>query len=505
MKFNRFFKVASMALLLGLVACNRQEPEIGGNQTIESDGKEGTPVEVLLTAEETTERLSSTAQQIINTFNTEDQRATIEFAEPFVYELINYSYDWAAFEEYFDGRYDAIWAMPRYALDVARGKSLASQASDFIFSFKNESVTFEADDVTKTWVCKGPNSDNSIQFIYTVNGKKCIAKLWGEGKITTHTVNVQWDEYVDGYYDETTNEWINNYETKSKTYTAEIPERIIFTLSDGTTEYIRVIVSVELKKNESLYYSIEGKVANLAWKSSAKVTSTNAACAMSFNYGAKNLFAIEGTIPSYVVLNKEDNQTWEEWIELYGEQYEELLKKAGSVSAKAYLLDQAQIIAKVDKPNNFYTAYRDWDNQYYHWEEDKQWWEQSHYQLDANLALADVYNNNSYLGIYYNSDIEQARVKVEAREFSESQPDYNDPDGYWSDDYMTWLGDYIYYTYYDVIPVLYFPKDGTTYEFEQYYNSNKDTFESLLNPIKTLINQYIDLLEYFNIDPITLQ
>ncbi len=490
MKCNTFLKVGFMALLIGgLVACDSPETS-GNNYKVDSDGTEGQPVEEQLTAEETTQRLNSMAQQIVSTFNTKDQKEAVAFAEPLVYDLVEYEYDWSGFEDYYeDGRFDAIWSMPRYALDVASGKRLATQVSDFTFSFKNESVTFEADDKNRTWICKGPNKDNSIQFIYTVKGKKCIAKAWGEGEIRTYTTNVSWRDW-DYYYDEDGN-WVETYEDINKTYTAEVPERIIFTLSDETTEYIRITVQIDLKKNDYAYFNVEGKVINMTWKATTNVQSTHAEVAVSYNYGSTNLFAVEGNVPSYVAIEKKDNQTWEEWIELYGDRYEELLAKSGGASAKVYLLDQAQIVSKVESANAFYTAYNAWYDKY-PWDSNKDWAEQEKRQRKAQLELADIYNDNIYVGIFYNSDIEQAQVKVDV---------FKDTDEYGRWDPST--GEYEPVDYYELAPVLYFPADGTSYEFGEYFTENK--FSNVLNITEDLINQYLDLLRYFDIDPIELR
>ncbi len=479
-----FFKFSFVALLMiSAIACD-------GPSNIESDGKEGEPVNEQLTSEETTQRLRSTAQKIVDTFDAQDQKEAVAFAEFFIYEFTNFEFDWGEFEDiYTSDSYKSIWSMPRYALDVAQGRRLASQVSDYTFDFRNESVTFEANDESRTWVCKGPNDDNSITFIYTASGKKCIAKVWGEGSTKTYTTDVTWKDWHYGEkYDEYGNymgyeEWS---EDVNKTYSIVMPEKIICTLSDETTEYVRVEVMLDMKKNDYIRAKVNGKVANLNWKVEANVESTHAEFAMSYNYDNTNLVAVEGTVPNYVVLDKEDDQTWQEWIELYGEQYESLIEQAGGASAKVYLLDQAQIVTKAESAAKFYNAYRAWDRKYpYNGELD--WHEQSYRQRGAQVELADIYNDNIYVGVYYNSDIEQMQIKMDVRQYT--------------DEYWDWETDsHRNVNYYGTVPVLYFPIDGTSYEFEEYFTETR--FRSVLNITEDLVNQYINLLRYFEFDPV---
>ncbi len=500
MKLTNILKGSFLALIIvGFVACKDKEktetPTDPSNESVVGLD----PVTEELTPEESVQRFTTVAQELTNTFNTADQKAVVELVDVLIYNFDEYEYDWDAFEEYYEGdRYSSMWETSVYVAEVASGKRLASQVSDYTFKFSNESVVFEADDNAKTWVCKGPSSDNSLQMIYTVNGSKCVAKLWGEGATKTYTQNIKYDytewepcyEYVDEYgY----TQWVcpEHEETFDKTYTVEIPEKIIFTLTEDGVEHVRLEIKLDMQKNNHINFDLAGKLANMTWNTTTKVNSTNASFTMDYKYNSMPLITCSAVLPSYVVFDKNDSETWEEWIERYGDEYETLLKKIGGATANVDLMSRIQIKSSLKNGGDFYTAYRNWEEIYDYYDETKEWYEQPSDTREANVALADIYNNNIDVNMHFSSDIVQAQLKMDAKQYTSWDYVY-DYNGY----------NQVEVSYYDIMPVLYFPKDGSSYEFEEYFTEGR--FSSVLNWAEELINKYIKLFRYLDVEEVEI-
>ncbi len=487
MKISSYLHAAKLCLLalsvFGFVACDSlgggKKGSGGGGTGNNSDsglvddptvGTEGEPINEVLSPEASVSYMQGTAETLINLFNTSDQRAAVKCADLLIYEFSEYTFDWDKFDEYFEGsgRYDGIWDMASYVSGVASGSRLPTDLVDFSFSFANESAIFEADNETRTWEYRGKANDNSIQLIYTYNKKKYVAKVWGEGTVRTYTTNVAFEDF-------------------DKTYEAKIPEKIIATFTEGGTEHIRVTIAISLAKNQYVKADITGKVANITWTANTNVGSESATFASSVKYGNTSMFTAYASVPGYVTLPKEDGQTWEEWINLYGDQYEYLIAQAQGVSCKVTLLDRAQIKATASDPNALYTGIRDWSNTYDDGSYYDHWWEYPEYTRSAQMELAEIFNSNLTCALYYNSDLEQVQFQLAPKQYTTTYYDY----------------DYGYdreATYYEVTPIMYFPATGQSYEFGEYFTEDK--YNDILGMAKDVANLYIDLFEYWNIDHI---
>lgn len=474
---KQIFKVALMAFaMISFVACN--EP---------GKGQEPTGPEPQ-TSTESKEYFVSVSQEVINTFNTEDQKDAIALVDQLLWDFENKTFDWGAFEDRYDtDKYTSIWKVSKYVAGVARGKQMATNVSDYTFSFAGESVVFEVVQDT-IWKCLGPSDDNSLTIIYYVHGKKCVAKLWGEGKETTYTTNVQWTDYdwVNGYYDENGN-WIDGYETQTpmdKTYTAVVPEKIIFTLTEGNTEHVRLNVQLSLEKNHHAHVKLDARVANLTWDLTAKVNTSSAEFAMNYNYGNKSLVKASGAVPSYVVFVKQDNQTWQEWIDKYGEEYETLIHKLGGATANVDLLGKVQVKASTQSGAALYDALIAWDKKYDYDESISHWYEQPYNSKTANAELAAIYNANIDIQMYYDGGSNvQAMVKSDVCDYQTEEYDWE------TDSYSN-------VTYYGIMPVLNFPADGTSYEFGNYFTESN--FGNVMGWAEELANQYLSLFVMMN-------
>ena len=416
-----FMMVATMSF----VSCNGNQP---GE---EEENNNNTPAETTqLTPEETKEKLMGVAQRLIGKFNTNDQKDAIELADGLYEKYENYS--WSNVEDYFEGRYDAVFGLPRYAQQVVRGKRVPTAIDhSYTFSFEGESVIFEADDATRSWKNMGKASDNSIVLRFTdKNGTKCEAKTWGEGSTKTY-----------------------QYSEEGRTVTAVLPRKTFFTLTQGKKEVIRIKFEQDMEKNDHATFNVEAKVTNLSWTADVNIKSTNGSAAYKFIYDKETLISVAANLPSYTLIDKRDNQSYEDWLEQYEERYDELLKKIGAADAIVDILSEVQMKVNI---NNFGIAYRD----YVKWADNY-----SSYSKTGCDKFCDIINGNQTNGIYYNSDVLQAEVRAQ------SAIDR------WDDYYPE--------------AVLYFPQDGTTYAIEEYFN--RKPFTDLQYTIEDLANAYIRL------------
>lgn len=530
-----------VAMSMSLVSCNKDKKETSKDEPYNGQQVENT----LLSPEQSKERLMYVANLVTGKFNTADQKAAIQLADGLYDKYQNYNMD--AFADQYEHRYDALFAMQKYAKAVMTGEAApTSMDQTYVFGFDGESAIFEANERTHAWEYKGKASDNSLILRCTdANGTQCEAKMWGEGAThrfeytweKTHWVtpkiytdgssitevygggyyNGEWhtfymddrgnwyyydwyndrtvyvsmsdiehiygyDSYYDYYeYDMEKQQWFrydyaNEYEVSDGMRTAivDLPEKIFFTLKQGNNEIIRVEFRQEMQKNDHAYFSINARVANLSWTADAKINSTNGSGAYAFKYGNETLLSVAVQLPSYKLIDKADSQSYEEWLEQYEDRYDELLRQIGSADAIVDIYGWIQLKANID---NFSYLYRDIkkldDGGYY-----------TRSREDAQKLVESI-NAHVKTGMYYGSDIQQASVIAQL-----ARDTYYG--GYWDEVRDTWVDQE--YEEYFAEGVLYFPEDGTTYAFDQYFN--RKPFTDLQYTLEDLANKYIRLSQY---------
>ena len=260
----------------------------------------------------------------------------------------------------------------------------------------------------------------------------------------------------------------------TRTINGEVPAKIFFTFKRGETELIRFELDQEMQKNHHAYITVDAKLINLRWTADFKINSTTGSFATAFYYGDDCLISGIAHLPSYKLIEKQDGQSYEDWIESYGERYDELLRKIGAADGMADIHGQMQIKLNVE---NFGYVYRDIVKL------DEQGVRDN--TQEGAKKYCDVINEAQKNGIYFNSDVKQAEIRVIPNSYESTSWEY-DPQ----------TGDYIprEVTYYEVEPVLYFPSDKTTYGFEQYFD--RKPFTNLQYTIEDLANAYIHLSNF---------
>ena len=513
------------AIMMMVTSCDQKKNEEPTDPTTPTENPDKPSVTEVLSPEETKEKLMDVSQRMVGTFKTDDQKAAVDLAEGLYEKYKDYNYDSA---EKYANHYDQLFRMPRYVQKVLRGESSPASAEVIAFSFESESVIFEADEQTRTWKNLGKAPDNSIIIRCTdKNGNPCEAKFWGEGQNKTYEYTYEeyhWEapkvyvnnseiNYVEGiinddwhylyldddgrwyytdynpdtgmsepfyvelsacvyvyaysdyhslYYDQERNafyynDWEHEYKVSDgwKTYRGTIPEKMLFTLKQSNNEVIRFEMAQELVKNDHANISLMVKVTNLSWTADIKIASTSGSFAFNFKYGNDRLFGAAASLPSYKLIDKTDEMTYEDWVQEYGDRYEELIKSIGEANGLVDMLGEVQIRIKIA---NAGYAYRDFKRQ-------------DGYNTRSRESVEEfcrLINENQTNGIYYNSDVKQAEVRVQV---SGDDYGYFEPEG-----------------------VLYFPSDSTTYAFEQYFN--RKPFTDLQYAVEDLANAYIRLSHY---------
>lgn len=548
MKKQFLFAAVFVALTISFSACDQAMNGGGNGDNGNGGGGGGTGTE--LTPEQTKDKLMNIANGVLNTFNTEDQKAAIRLFDGLYDKYQNYSYD--GFEEHYEHRYDEIFRLPQYAKGVLAGTKRSTQIDGaYTFSFAGESAIWEADDANRTWVYKGKASDNSVIFrAKDKNGVMCEAKAWGEGNEKSYSYT--WEEkhweypknyvnenaltygYATGYYNGQYHEFYvnqglgwyysdysSNYSNYYVTYgaidgaslsyaecyingnywscyydgygfyyndynnghevvdgtrtvTGVLPASIHFSFKQADNEIIRIDFTQEMIKNNHAYFTVDARVVNIRWNADFKINSTNGSFATAFYYGNQSLFSAIAHLPSYKLIDKQDDQTYERWIEEYEERYDELLRKIGSADGMVDINGQAQYRLNV---SNFGYAYRDIKKL------DDQGVPTN--TQDGAQRYCNAINEAQENGLYFNSDVKQADIRMKV--MAEERTGWNyDPNTGQETPYT--------YTSYFMEPVLYFPSDRTTYAFEEYFD--RKPFTDLQYSLEDLANAYIRLSDW---------
>ena len=224
---------------------------------------------------------------------------------------------------------------------------------------------------------------------------------------------------------------------------------------------MRYELNQEMEKNNHAYFSVLAKIVNLSWTVDVKINSTNGSAAFAFLYDKDRLFSAAVNLPSYKLIDKADSVSYEDWIRQYEERYEELIQAVGNADGAIDLAGEVQLRVKIDNVGYAYRDFKKWDGNY------------SASSQKGAEELCKLINANQTNGLYYNSDVLQAKVLAQVGVNS------------WQDYY----GD----TRYDYYPeaVLFFPSDSTTYAFEEYFN--RKPFTDLQYTVEDLANAYIKL------------
>lgn len=449
---------AAIAVLLA--GCKKSQIE----KDLNSGYNENAKVEEM-TPDEQKDYLLEVGKEIIATFNPEDQRNAVELAEGLYnkYQL----WDWEVIGEQMEEEFNKIDAqgffrMPSRIAALVTGETTTLDTKELLVSFAVVGRLFEFDDKTQTMKVSETKDGSIIARFKDAKGTDCELKVWGEGNNTTVTftyAEYRWEDEFDEY---------GNYIGSNKIYEgtrvikAEVPEEIHMYLKQGSTTIMAMDFTWKSNFKDFINHSLSLKVTNIAWNQELNVSTTEASAVFSLLYGDKKLVVAALDLPKYKLIDWNGGKDitldeGESWIEQYDAQYEAILGSLGKGEGVVDIIGKVRGKMSITDGAGFYDAIKGWNNKDYA------------NDLEEDKAYCDIFNNYIHIGVYYGGNTEQAQVKM--------QPTY------YSNDYGE--------GYYNSVPVLYFPKDETTYEVMSFFEETK--FNVLIDLVEDLVNAYKDL------------
>ena len=458
MKQNRLFWAFALCASVCLSSCDETSDPNGGLLEEPKGEME------LLSPDAQKDLLVEVGEELLKTFNPEDQRVAVELADELYYKYKKYDWDQIAedFEEEFDDIYsrefDSFFSMPRRLAGAITGKqSISLEDMEILLTLSKFGYVLEFDDKTKSVKITKTDDASIIAKFSDSDGTKCEAKVWGEGKEIEGSYTYE-DGHWDWGYDEYGNYYDNWVVDGKRTIRVKVPTTIKMYLKHGNEALISFTFKWDSNIEDYVNTSMNLQVINLSFAEETKVSTTEASAVCSFSYGDKALVAAAVNLPKYELISWEDGkditeEEGEDWLEEYDDKYASLLGKVGAGEAKVDILGKVQIKGGVTDGAALVDAYYNWDDTYY--SDD----------LKECEALCEFMNKYLYLSVYYNNTTtEQAKILMDT---------------------------YEYYGYYDVEPVMCFPQEETSIAIATYFNSSK--FLGLIDIVEDLANSYIAL------------
>ena len=401
--------------------------------------------------------LVDVGEELINTFNPNDQKEAVELADELYYKYKNY--DWDAIGEEFEDELDDIYStefesffgMPRRMIDVINGKKKVSlENKEILLTLSKFGRIIEFDDKNKTVKITKTDDPSVVAKFSDSEGTKCELKVWGEGKEIEGSYT-----YEDGHWDYNYDDWVSD---GKRTIRVKVPRTIKMHLKHGSNSLISFTFNWDSNIKDYVNTSLNLQVINLVFAEETKVSTTEASAVFSFSYGDKGLIAAAVNLPKYELIDWEGGkditeEEGENWLEEYDDKYKSMLGKVGKGEVKLDILGKVQLRGGVTDGAALVDAYYNWGDKYYHDEQDE------------CQDLCDLLNKYIYLSVYYNNTTtEQAKLLMQV---------YED-----------------YYGY-DIEPIMYFPQDETSIAVMTYFNSSK--FLGLVDLVEELADSYIAL------------
>ena len=453
----------------------------GGNSVVpipepdpNPDPDPGPDTIALLSPDEQKDLLVEVGEDLIGTFNPNDQKQAVELADDLYYKYKKY--DWSAiedefaelFEDIYSSEFESFFGMPKRVINAINGKQNASlEDLQIVLTLSKFGYTIEFDDKTKSVNITKTGDAAIVAKFSDSEGTKCELKVSGEGK--TIKGSYTYEDYHWEYpqiWDEYWGEWVNDYENGyrvedgKRTIKVEVPSTIKMHLKHGSSSLVSFTFKWDTNIKDYVNTSLEMKVINLGFKEETKVSTTEASAVFSYTYSDKNIITAAVNLPKYKLIGWEGGsditpEEGEDWLNEYGEKYASLLGKVGKGEAKLDILGKIQLKGGFTDGAALIDAYYNWAEKYYSTE------------LDECKDLCNLLNQYIYLSVYYNNNTtEQAKLLMDV---------YED-----------------YYGY-DIEPIMYFPYDGSQIAVMTYFNSSK--FLGLLDLVEDLANSYIELDE----------
>ena len=449
MKKNCFYL---LILLLGLVfvACDRNRPDEEFGETANPEKKE-------LTASEQKQKLQTVAEELIGVFNTNDQKDVIELADYLIYKYEEY--DWDDVYDFYANKFDYVKSAVEGVKALSRGEVTANVSSK-VYRFSKFTGVFKANDKTESWEYEG-DSENIVLLFENEEGVECRAELKATGV-----------EYTFDYEDD----YDSDYD-----FTVEVPSVISFSLKEGDVEHISYTTTLDIEASTLVKQTTSVRFTNIIYSTEVEATKNNVSANVLLKYGDRTIFECSASAPNCKLKDKTDAQEWEDWFEMYGEALwnEDAAVKYGNLVGYANILEQVQVKVAISDITGSQEAFDRLYEKYENYDDEVCGHERFYNTYEYNKEYSDLLNSYFTCILYYSSTVEQAKMRFEP---------------YILSDYC-WEGDHSA-NMYDWTSVIYFPKDDTSYSFDDYFTEK--AFSGVIDLTEELANKYLLLFDYID-------
>ena len=511
---------------------------------------QGEPLETMSPIEQK-DKMLSVATEFIEMFKPKDHRDLIELISYFVDKYG--SYDWDSVYGHYEEEFPLLRQLARGIRTLIEEDVTYNLALE-VYDFPRFTGIFEADDEKHTWQYLGESENIEFRF-KNVEGELCSITLAGQGESVEVEFEYETDSIVskvwveeEGYVDYVlvyANERINysypiniihydekgNYLFDKRYATGEVipahyeyqwkitngyydyvyymqpnkvvlPSNISFSLKEAGVEHIELDMNIDIEKSSYAKYDMNLRLANITFVNNISVSDKDAFVNIDVKIDDKSLISAKASLPAVVLMGKATEDELWAWLEEYDASIDETpfdRIKTGFVTAEVDIVNQMQIKASSKDIMKFYHELYKLDDLY-----SEKLGESYSIEYDYIKAFADCYNKNMQVGVYYNTPVQQAELQMDVvvigvRTYEESEEAATDESATGVTDVMSKVRKE---KVYDSQLVLYFPQNGTTYQFEDYFT--KVAFGSLADMIENLVDNYMKLAEYNKIEPIGL-
>lgn len=511
---------------------------------------QGEPLETMSPIEQK-DKMLSVATEFIEMFKPKDHRDLIELISYFVDKYG--SYDWDSVYGHYEEEFPLLRQLARGIRTLIEEDVTYNLALE-VYDFPRFTGIFEADDEKHTWQYLGESENIELRF-KNVEGELCSITLAGQGESVEVEFEYETDSIVskvwveeEGYVDYVlvyANERINysypiniihydekgNYLFDKRYATGEVipahyeyqwkitngyydyvyymqpnkvvlPSNISFSLKEAGVEHIELDMNIDIEKSSYAKYDMNLRLANITFVNNISVSDKDAFVNIDVKIDDKSLISAKASLPAVVLMGKATEDELWTWLDEYDASIDETpfdRIKTGFVTAEVDIVNQMQIKASSKDIMKFYHELYKLDDLY-----SEKLGESYSIEYDYIKAFADCYNKNMQVGVYYNTPVQQAELQMDVvvigvRTYEESEEAATDESAMGVTDVMSKVRKE---KVYDSQLVLYFPQNGTTYQFEDYFT--KVAFGSLADMIENLVDNYMKLAEYNKIEPIGL-
>ena len=511
---------------------------------------QGEPLETMSPIEQK-DKMLSVATEFIEMFKPKDHRDLIELISYFVDKYG--SYDWDSVYGHYEEEFPLLRQLARGIRTLIEEDVTYNLALE-VYDFPRFTGIFEADDEKHTWQYLGESENIEFRF-KNVEGELCSITLAGQGESVEVEFEYETDSIVskvwveeEGYVDYVlvyANERINysypiniihydekgNYLFDKRYATGEVipahyeyqwkitngyydyvyymqpnkvvlPSNISFSLKEAGVEHIELDMNIDIEKSSYAKYDMNLRLANITFVNNISVSDKEAFVNIDVKIDDKSLISAKASLPAVVLMGKATEDELWAWLDEYDASIDETpfdRIKTGFVTAEVDIVNQMQIKASSKDIMKFYHELYKLDDLY-----SEKLGESYSIEYDYIKAFADCYNKNMQVGVYYNTSVQQAELQMDVvvigvRTYEESEEAATDESAMGVTDVMSKVRKE---KVYDSQLVLYFPQNGTTYQFEDYFT--QVAFGSLADMIENLVDNYMKLAEYNKIEPIGL-